>query len=218
MLLLDLLSHPTYALSLLGALIVGLSVHEWAHARAAYALGDPTAYFAGRMTMNPRQHIDPFGALFFLVAGFGWARPVPIDPRRLGSTGTVLVSAAGPGSNVLLAFLALLPLRVGLVAADSLAGGLLGFFALLNIMLAVFNSLPIPPLDGWRIVSGLAPRNLAYRLQEVENFGMIILFGLIVVGSALGVSLLGAIVSPFVRLLLWLIAGSEVMATLRLPW
>ncbi len=216
MLILDLLSNPLSVLSLLGALVVGLSVHEWAHARSAFALGDPTAYYAGRMTLNPARHIDPLGAIFFLMAGFGWARPVPIDPFRLGPTGTVLVSAAGPGSNVALAALAILPLRLGLLSTHGLLASLLGFFALLNIMLAVFNSLPIPPLDGWRIVSGLAPRHMAYRVREFESFGMVALLALIVLGSMLGVSLLGAIMSPFVRLLVWLIAGSDLAAGLSL--
>ncbi len=216
MLILDLLNNPIAVLSLLGALLVGLSVHEWAHARSAFALGDPTAYYAGRMTLNPARHIDPVGALFFLLAGFGWARPVPIDPRRLGPTGTVLVSAAGPGSNVALAALALLPLRLGLLPSYGLVPNLLGFFALLNIMLAVFNSLPIPPLDGWRIVSGLAPRHLAYRVREIESFGMVVLFAVIVLGSMLGVSLLGAIMSPLVRLLIWVIAGSDLATRLNL--
>ena len=101
--------------ALITALVVGLTVHEYAHAWSAFRLGDPTAYWAGRMSLDPRRHIDPLGALVFLVAGFGWARPVPIDPDRLGRRGALLVSLAGPGANILLAAIAGALVRLGVL-------------------------------------------------------------------------------------------------------
>lgn len=205
---------------LLTALVVGLTVHEYAHARTAFALGDLTAYASGRMTLNPLSHIEPMGALMFLVAGFGWAKPVPIDPYRLGRQGTLLVALAGPVSNVLLALAALLPLRLGILPVRGAGGGIsllaaaLGLFAFLNILLAVFNMLPVAPLDGWRVLIGIVPEQVAYRLQEYERYGGLILIGLIMLSFIGGLSILGRIIYPLAIGLLGLLAGPELAATL----
>lgn len=205
-------------IALIVALIVGLSVHEFAHARTAFALGDLTAYASGRMTLDPRKHIDPVGALVFLFVGFGWARPVPIDPYRLGRQGTLLVALAGPVSNVILAFLALLPIRFGLLTG--VLGGttvvilasFLAFFAVLNVMLAVFNMLPIAPLDGWRVLMGIVPAETAARLRSYEQVGGVLLLMLILVGRIGNTSILSLILDPLISAVLFVIAGPDLAA------
>jgi Zn-dependent protease len=214
MLILSYLSAGNYAglLSMIVALVVGLTVHEYAHARVAFALGDLTAYMQGRLTLDPRRHLDPFGALMFLLVGFGWARPVPIDPYRLGRSGTLKVAIAGPLSNVAMAAVAGLPVRfLGLASAPGAAGFVgefLADFAWFNILLAVFNMLPIPPLDGWKVLMGLVPPNLADRLARFEPYGFLVLLGLILVGNMAGFSVLWAVMGPFVSLLTRVILGT----------
>lgn len=197
---------PFQAIGFLLALVVGFTVHEYAHARVAFSLGDLTAYRAGRLTLDPRSHIDPIGALMFLVAGFGWARPVPIDPHWLGRQGTLAVALAGPGSNLAMAAVAGLVVRLGLgfLPASQWAPHflqLLFIFALFNIFLAVFNMLPVAPLDGWKVLLGLVPSTTAYRLSQLEPYGSVILLVLIVLGCTGGGSILGSIIDPPVDLL-----------------
>jgi Zn-dependent protease len=179
MLLLEALNDPARFLALVVALVGGLTIHEYAHARTAFQLGDLTAYMQGRLTLDPRRHIDPFGALVFLMVGFGWARPVPIDPYRLDRMGTLLVSVAGPLSNLALAAVAGLPLRFGVFGLGTVVGGFLFFFAYLNILLAVFNMLPIPPLDGWKVLLGLVPASTAFQLQQLERYAWLALLLLV---------------------------------------
>jgi Zn-dependent protease len=197
--------------ALLTALIIGLTVHEYAHARVAFALGDLTAYTQGRMTLNPLKHVDPLGALMMLMVGFGWARPVPIDPYQLGRGGTLKVSLAGPLSNVALAAVAGLPIRFGLLPPDNpavvLLGGFLVYFAMFNILLAVFNMLPIPPLDGWKVLLGVVPEPLADRLGRYEAYGAMVLLGILVLGTVTQLPVLSAVMSPFINALSWLILG-----------
>jgi Zn-dependent protease len=212
-LILRALEHPGQFLALITALVVGLSVHEFAHAWAALRLGDATAYRSGRLTLDPRKHIDPLGALVFLVAGFGWARPVPVDGYRLGRGGMLRVALAGPLSNVLLATGAAMLVRFGFLGGWQAGGGpaafllsFLVFFTLLNLALAVFNMLPVAPLDGWSVLLGVVPPGVAYRLQGVERYGALVLLALLVLGSVGGTSVLG--------MLIWLPANA--MATLLL--
>ncbi|MDD3925516.1 MAG: site-2 protease family protein [bacterium] len=172
--------------------LLAIILHEVAHGWVAYRLGDPTAKWAGRLTLNPVSHIDPLGAIFFLISlaagiGFGWAKPVPVnvynmkDPRR----GMVLVSLAGPAANAAQALIYALILRVmgAGVFFPSVDLGLLGYVCyagvIVNIMLAIFNLLPVPPLDGSKILMGLLPHRQAYRLSRIEPYGMLILLFLI---------------------------------------
>ncbi len=189
------------------ALLAAMTIHEYSHARAAVAMGDPTPRFLGRMTLNPIPHIDPIGLLLLFVAGFGWAKPVPINPRNFfdGRKGTFIVSLAGAGANIVLAFLAYFFLNflyelnlIGVVWQKTLAQ-----LYRYNLMFAVFNLLPIPPLDGSKVLMSLLPGHLAYQYQKLEPYGNYILIGLVLVPG-----LLGFIVSPFFGVIEFIIRGS----------
>ena len=179
------------AVMILVPMILSLSVHEYAHARAAYALGDDTASSMGRMTLNPLAHIDPFGTLLLPLLGllsgsgffFGWARPVPVSPVRFTHkitmrTGMLLTAAAGPLSNIGLAFLAALSftvLRSLHVDPGEVVALLLVMLFKINLILAVFNLIPVPPLDGSRILKGLLPRSLLPYFEYLERNPMFVL-------------------------------------------
>jgi Zn-dependent protease len=193
-------------------LVIAFTVHEFSHAWVATRLGDETPRLSGRLTLNPLAHLDPLGSLLLLVAGFGWAKPVPINPYAVRSrtpAGMVLVSAAGPFSNLLLALLAALPLRAGLVSISSTSSGLIpspgGFlleFTYLNLILLFFNMIPLSPLDGEKVVSYFLPPNLQAGYERLRPYGPMILFGLFFLGSFLSFDVLGTLVSgPALRIL-----------------
>ncbi|MSP22030.1 MAG: site-2 protease family protein [Dehalococcoidia bacterium] len=171
------------------SMLVGLSFHEFSHALAANALGDRTAARAGRLTLNPRAHLDPLGSLLILFVGFGWAKPTPVNPMNTANPkrSLALISLAGPASNLVIAALAALPLRLGLVSTSldggTSLGGLVALFLsytiLLNVLLAVFNFLPIAPLDGFKIAVGILPKTWSRSFARLEPWGPGILFGLI---------------------------------------
>jgi Zn-dependent protease len=180
------------------ALLLAVTLHEVAHGWVADRLGDPTARLAGRLTLNPLPHIDPFGALAFVLAGFGWARPVPVNARNLRRPvrDMALVGLAGPVSNFLVAFVALVLLEV--VARN---GGALPFVAvplfgvlrwayLYNLALGIFNLIPLPPLDGGHFLPYLLPRGSWSFLRSLEQYGPILLLILVVSGMT------GYIVGP----------------------
>ncbi|MHC0036564.1 site-2 protease family protein [Pseudoneobacillus sp. C159] len=161
--------------------MIAFSVHEFAHAYVAYKFGDDTAAKQGRLTLNPLKHLDPIGTILIFIAGFGWARPVPVNrfffknPRLAG----ILVSVAGPVSNLLLASIGFLVAHG--VAAFGVTGqfltGLYGFldvFIWLNLVLFVFNLLPLPPLDGYRIIEDLSPRHVRAKMTQYEVYGSLI--------------------------------------------
>ncbi len=172
----------------LPAILIALSVHECAHAWMAYKLGDPTAKNRGRMTVNPLKHLDPLGVLCMIVAGFGWAHPVPVDSRNLRKPkrDMVLISLAGPASNILLAFLGVLLLRILLVVCSPLLStatpysfGVTAFsmlltflmlFSSLNAGLAIFNLLPIPPLDGSHLLALILPTRVYFKYVRYERY------------------------------------------------
>ncbi len=207
---------------LIAGFIVAISIHEFSHALAARSLGDPTAQQAGRLTLNPLRHLDPFGSLLLLLAlfsgapGIGWGRPVPVDPRNLryGRVGMALVAAAGPFSNIVLALLAAIAIR--LLTGNSAALPALGMdfivtLILLNVGLCVFNLLPVAPLDGFGVAVGLLPWRLAQPFSRLGQYGPGILLILLFSQSIIRIDLLGLLLGPPRRALLALVlrlAGS----------
>ncbi len=169
-------------------LLVAFTVHELAHALTADYLGDPTPRRMGRITLNPLKHLDPFGTIMLIIAGFGWAKPVMVNPMNMRGnprTSMAIVAVAGPLSNLVMAAIAALFFRFGLVDVNTLflgsAGGLsasmlLWQFLFINLALMFFNLLPVPPLDGSRIMYAILPEELAYRLRPLEQYGFMLLF------------------------------------------
>ena len=169
------------------AILLCLTVHETCHGLAAWALGDPTAKRLHRLSLNPIRHIDPFGALMMLVAGFGWAKPVPVDPRyfRNPKLGMAVTALAGPVSNLVMAYMALL-LRAILLAfyhpGSALLEGLVGFcetLAVLNVGLGIFNLIPFPPLDGSKVLGAFLPDRAYFQLMRYERYGMLIMLAIV---------------------------------------
>ena len=171
-------------------LLFALTFHELAHGYVAYRLGDPTAKNAGRLTMNPLKHLDPLGVLAFIIMKIGWAKPVPVDPRyfRNPQKDMLLVALAGPAANLVLAIASAILARF-LVALNILpmfilqpVAGMLVASVWINIMLAVFNCLPIPPLDGSKVLMGLLPYEAARSYAKLEPFGFLLLLALFYTG------------------------------------
>ncbi len=159
------------------AIVLGITVHEFMHAYAAHRLGDDTARLLGRLSLNPMAHLDPFGTLLIVLAGFGYGKPVPFNESRLRSTfGVALVALAGPCANIGLAALCAIPLRFG--SADALGpfyGELLAAIVVWNVRLAIFNLIPIPPLDGSNVVYGLLPPRQQWSWRTFQQYGPFVL-------------------------------------------
>lgn len=205
---------------LLGRLIViflGIPIHEWAHGWMAYVLGDETPEIQGRLTLNPFVHLDPIGTLMILFTGYGWGRSAKVNPYRMsrvGSarTGMALSALAGPMSNIIQAVLFALPIRLGLLdrlpaaQADRLVQVLIAVIGV-NISLAVFNMIPIPPLDGSKVLAGVAPAPVADALERAEPYAPMLLMLLIFVLPQLGFDLIGILTRPAMIFLLRFLIG-----------
>ena len=207
------------------SLVSAITVHEFSHALVATGLGDNTARMQGRLSLNPQKHLDPAGTVMLLVAGFGWGKPVPVNQHNLshGQTGMALVAAAGPLSNLVVAFLLALPIKLGLLDYSGLAlnrvahvmtGGALegladviGMMIFFNILLAVFNLIPLSPLDGSKVLAGVLPPSQAQAYARLERHGPVILIGVIMIDYMLGLGILAGIIGPVVRLLTSLAIG-----------
>ena len=173
---------PIGFLGFVVAIALGITVHEFMHAYTAHRLGDDTARLTGRMTLDPRAHLDLWGSLLIVLIGFGYGRPVPVNEARLasGRASLALVSLAGPLTNVALAAIAAIPLRFG---ASGVFGGeyekILFLIVIYNCLLGVFNLLPVPPLDGSKVVYGLLPPSPANTWRTYEQYGPFVLLGIL---------------------------------------
>ena len=206
------------------ALLTAITVHEFSHSLVATILGDKTSRCLGRLTLNPLKHLEPSGTLMLLVVGFGWGKPVPVDHHNLrGPLGMTLVAAAGPLSNLVLAFLVAIPIKLGLLTWSGLAlgranlvltGGMREALSdvawmviLFNLLLAVFNLIPLAPLDGSKVVGGFVPRSKEAAYLRFERYSPLILLGLILADYLLGLGILWRVMGPIVGGLMSLATG-----------
>ncbi|TMG03682.1 MAG: site-2 protease family protein [Chloroflexi bacterium] len=217
--------------AMITALVLGISFHEFSHAFVADRLGDGLPRRMGRLTLNPLAHLEPVGTMLMLLVGFGWGRPVPVNPNATRNPKATLgfTAAAGPLSNFVVAAIAGLPIKLNLVSwtspfikdnARALAvhgwtsGEYLSVYlsaiVLFSLILGVFNLLPIAPLDGFKVALGFLPRDLSIEFAKLERYGLVILFSLFFVVPLLtGKFLLFEIMSPIIRVLAWLFAGTS---------
>jgi len=193
-------------------LVISLTIHELAHAYVATQLGDDTPRRQGRLTLNPLAHLDPLGSIMFILVGFGWAKPVQVNPYNLRNgpkMGMALVAVAGPFSNFVLAALVAIPFRLGVVpdiggGGGSLIPSLSGFlmqFIYLNLVLMLFNLIPIPPLDGSKLLRAFAPDSWDGLLNGIERLGPFLLMALVFIGQGFMGMLIGGPANTIFRAL-----------------
>jgi Zn-dependent protease len=199
-------------------LMIAFTVHEFSHALTAYRLGDDTPRIQGRLTLNPVAHLDLVGSIMLLFVGFGWAKPVEINPyavTRRSPAGVMWVSLAGPLSNLLMAVAAAIPLRfhwVSFTAGSDLIPSLYSFlyqFMAINLVLMLFNLIPISPLDGEKIAAYFLPPPLDRFLERIHPYGSMILMALVFLGPLLGVNVIGWIMGPPMNTILQMLLGGH---------
>jgi Zn-dependent protease len=198
-----LFENPIVFFILVPVLLMSLAIHEYAHAKAADKLGDPTARYLGRVTLNPLAHLDPIGTMLLVFAGFGWGKPVPFNPINLDNPkrDAALISFAGPFSNILIAVVTALLFHLmqflGMNAGDSvftaISFAVIQIVIGINLTLAFFNLIPVHPLDGFKVVYGLLPANIAPQWLQMESMGLLILLIMVMTSSV------GNIISPLVQ-------------------
>jgi Zn-dependent protease len=208
---------PATIISRIITLLIAFTVHEFSHAWVADKFGDDTPRANGRLTLNPAVHLDLVGTLMLLFAGFGWAKPVPVNPfalRRRSSAAMMLVSVAGPLSNLMLALLAALPFRLGLIPVVSDWPGFLPTpvqflfdFMGINVLLMLFNLIPLAPLDGEKVLEFFLPPAGVQFLDQIRPYGPMILLGIIFVLPMLGINLFGLILGPLMRTIASILIG-----------
>jgi len=198
------------------AFVLAITIHEFAHAFTATQLGDPTPRRQGRLTLNPVAHLDPLGTILIFLAGFGWGKPVNVNPFYLGGTrGMALVAVAGPLSNVLLAIPFALLFRLNLLPFGGGGGRLLPSLpelaftiVFINVLLAVFNLIPLAPLDGSSVLIGLLPSNSGAGVHRIQQYGPLILMGLLLIPFVVpGFHPISMIIGPPINFLLHLLLG-----------
>jgi Zn-dependent protease len=195
--------EPAMIIARIFVLVIAFTVHEFAHAWSATYFGDETPRYNGRLTLNPLSHLDPIGSLLLLFVGFGWAKPVPVNPyalRRHSPAALMLVALAGPLSNLIMAVLAAIPFRLGLISTADIPlipGQLLPSlpyifwtFILINLVLMLFNLLPIAPLDGDKILDYFLPPQLSRSLDSIRPYGPMILMAVVFLGPMLGIPII----------------------------
>ena len=203
MLIINLLqTNPIVAIAFIIGLVTAITIHEFAHAFVAYRLGDPTAKLAGRLTLNPASHLDPIGTLALLIVGFGWGKPTPFDPFNLRNIkrDSALISVAGAVSNFLLALLLSIPYLVAYFTGNlsmtlNSIYQILSIIIWINLILGVFNLIPIAPLDGFKVLAGLLPRDWYHDFIQTERYGIFILLLLLITNTV------GRILFPIVSVL-----------------
>jgi Zn-dependent protease len=199
---------PAVQVILIPVIIFALSFHEFSHGWMAYRYGDPTAKNVGRLTLNPMAHLDVFGSLALYLMGFGWAKPVPVDPRYLANPkrDMMWIALAGPISNLIVALvsgiLLSVLLRIGLIGSQSPLLMVLIMSLQINLVLAIFNFIPIPPLDGSRILGGLIPYKYQNELAKFEYYGPRVLMGLIILSMFTRFNIFSVIISPIMTIFL----------------
>jgi len=196
--LLKLLTNDPLAFALVAIpLLFSVIIHEVAHGWVAYRMGDPTAKWSGRLTLNPLKHLDPIGTLMLFLVGFGWAKPVPVNFNNLSDKrkGLIYVSSAGIVANILIAFIALLFIRLFSTPSSGIAVIPVYYVVQINITLAALNLIPIPPLDGSKIMMGIVWERTPYFLVRLEPYGFFIIIGFLYLG----------ILDPLIRLFGWMI-------------
>ena len=215
------LGNPIQLLLMLPPILLALTIHEVAHGWVAYRFGDPTAKMAGRLTLNPLPHLDVIGTILLFIAHIGWAKPVPVNPAYFKNPkrDLVWVSLAGPASNLALAFgfgliFRLLPHGTIMFSSgySNMLIIMLIYTVVINLVLAVFNLIPIPPLDGSKILAGFLPRKFEALFYQLERIGPMLVIGLVLVGSLLHKPFLWNIMRPFIRFFSILFAGVDLSA------
>jgi Zn-dependent protease len=213
------LNLPTL-ISRIFVLLTAFAVHEFAHAWSADRFGDPTPRNNGRLTLNPMAHLDPMGSLMLIAVGFGWAKPVPVNPyalARRSSAAMMWVSLAGPASNFLMAIIAAIPFQLGLVSAFNAYSNtgvilpsldkLLWEFVYINLLLMLFNLIPLAPLDGEKILYYLLPVSGQRVMDNIRPYGPLILLALVFLGPLLGFNILGSVIGPPLTALMSVLVG-----------
>ena len=210
---------PPTIIARIVTLLIAFTIHEFAHALTATAFGDETPRMNGRLTLNPIAHLDFIGTLLLIVVGFGWAKPVPINPyalQRRSRAAVMWVSLAGPLSNLLMAAVAAIPFRLNLVSFYSLPSNsilpslsfFLSVFILINLTLMLFNLIPFAPLDGEKVLEYFLPPNMARSWDAIRPYGPVILLVVVFLLPTLGFNLLGMIINPPINALWHLLTGA----------